>query len=450
MSEAVSKKKRIRAGHRASATRTVRQVEELITGGAPDTSRLSLMRLALKEKLETLKALDSEVAELVDDDALAEEIEHADGYRETVFGALIKIDQALDTAEGATGGTPTRKHSVTTPTESRANRVKLPKLQLRSFSGELTKWTSFWESFESAVHDNTELSDIEKFNYLTSLLERSAREAISGLALTAANYHEAIATLKARFGSKQQIVNKHMDALLQLEGVTSSQNIRTLRRLFDSVSSHIRSLKSLGLKPDSYGSLLCPVLLAKLPADLQLIISRKVSEEDWKLEFLMAAVEEEITARERIVVNQSVQSRHSSRRSEDKVPHTATTLVSGNARRVTDTPPCCYCSQSHPAATCDVVVEIEARRESLRRSGRCFSCLRRGISAELVGLPTGVAYATVVTTPASALLQQNGVQATPKGLKLDQVNKRVILSTNIQPHDAAHNPQHRLLTPSHL
>ncbi len=267
--------------------------------------------------------------------------------------------------------------------------------------------------------------------------------------MTAAKHHEAIATLKARFGSKQQIVNKHMDALLQLEGVTSSQNIRTLRRLFDSVSSHIRSLKSLALKSDSYGSLLCPVLLAKLPADLQLIISRKVSEEDWKLELLMAAVEA-ITARERIRVNQSVQSRHPSCRSEDKVPHTATTLVSGKARRVTDTPPCCYCSQSHPAATCDVVVEIEARRESLRRSGRCFSCLRRGHLSRACRSTNRCRNATVVTTPASALLQPNGVQATPKGLKLDQVNTRVILSINIQPHDADHNPQHRLLTPSHL
>ena len=77
----------------------------------------------------------------------------------------------------------------------------------------MTKWTAFWESFESAIHSNTELSDVEKFNYLNSLLERSAREAVSGLALTAANYRQAIETLKKRFGCKQLIVNKHMDAL---------------------------------------------------------------------------------------------------------------------------------------------------------------------------------------------------------------------------------------------
>ncbi len=116
------------------------------------------------------------------------------------------------------------------PTEAHLNRVKFPKLQLRSFNGDLTKWTAFWKSFESAVHNNTGLSDVEKFNYLKSLHEHSARESVSGLALTAGNYNQAIEILKKRFGCKQLIVNKHMDALLQVEGVTSSQNTMALRK----------------------------------------------------------------------------------------------------------------------------------------------------------------------------------------------------------------------------
>ena len=49
---------------------------------------------------------------------------------------------------------------------------------------------------QSAVHNNTGISDVEKFNYLISLLERSAKDAVSGLALTAAIYQQAIAILK--------------------------------------------------------------------------------------------------------------------------------------------------------------------------------------------------------------------------------------------------------------
>ena len=55
------------------------------------------------------------------------------------------------------------------------------------------------------------LSNIDKFNYLVSLVESSAADAITGL-MTSANYGEAIAILQKRFGNVQGIVNKHMEA----------------------------------------------------------------------------------------------------------------------------------------------------------------------------------------------------------------------------------------------
>ena len=62
---------------------------------------------------------------------------------------------------------------------------------------------------------NSDLSSVEKFNFLSSLLEGTAKEAVSGLSLTEANYTGAVSMLKKRFGSTQQIVSKHMEALLQ-------------------------------------------------------------------------------------------------------------------------------------------------------------------------------------------------------------------------------------------
>ena len=55
---------------------------------------------------------------------------------------------------------------------------------------------SFWDSYESAVHKNKDFSDVDKFNYLRSLLERSAYDAIAGLTLSAANYSEAVDILQ--------------------------------------------------------------------------------------------------------------------------------------------------------------------------------------------------------------------------------------------------------------
>ena len=133
--------------------------------------------------------------------------------------------------------------------QSRAigQRVKLPKLSLKKFNKDLTSWTPFWDSFKSSIHDNDELTSIDKFNYLNSLLESSAVAAIAGLTLSEANYSEAVAILTKRFGNSQQIVTKHMDALMGLEAVTSNHNLKGLRRLYDLVESHTRSLHSLGI-----------------------------------------------------------------------------------------------------------------------------------------------------------------------------------------------------------
>ncbi len=367
--EALAKKRRTRAGHKASATRTCGQIEGIVTADAPDLSRLALLRLTLREKLDTIKTLDAEIVDAIDDETeLTREIERADAYREeTLFSALIKADKLLE-------ATPTVAPPpvVTPPTgTTRSNLVRLPKLQIRRFNGDLTRWTGFWQSFDAAVNSNADLSRVEKFNYLISLLDGTAREAVAGFALTDENYDQAVATLQKRFGDTQQIISKHMEALLQIESVSSSQNVKALRRQFDNVNTHIRSLASLKVEEESYQNLLCPVLVGKLPPDMQLILSRKVTGE-WTLQTLLTAVEEEITARERLDLAQRAQAKPP-RRSESKAPSTATTLVSKESVQA-----CCYCDQEHRPTDCTTVSEVDARKQILRKAGRCYSCLRRG------------------------------------------------------------------------
>ena len=56
MSETLKKKKRVRAGrHRASTKKILGQVDEYIHTEIPDLPKLTLMKLSLAEKMETLK-----------------------------------------------------------------------------------------------------------------------------------------------------------------------------------------------------------------------------------------------------------------------------------------------------------------------------------------------------------------------------------------------------------
>ena len=105
--------------------------------------------------------------------------------------------------------------------------------------------------------------------------------------------------LRNRFGNKPLIISKHMETLLTAEPVTSDKSLKELRHLYDKTESHLRSLKSLGVEPTSYGTMLSPVLLTKLPLELHLIVSRRISSTDLNMDTLLETFEEELVARER-------------------------------------------------------------------------------------------------------------------------------------------------------
>lgn len=130
-------------------------------------------------------------------------------------------------------------------------RVKVSKLELEKFDGDITKWCTFWEFFEASIHENTSIATIDKFHYSNSLLEKTASEAVKGLSLTTANYEETIAILKSRFGNRKIIISKHMESLLNMAPVSSNHDLKGLRKIYDLVEVHVKGLKALGVSSES-------------------------------------------------------------------------------------------------------------------------------------------------------------------------------------------------------
>jgi hypothetical protein len=312
--------------------------------------------------------LDREILELTPDGELDHEVEMADEYSEKISLTIIEIDDSLQPPVPPPISPPAvpayAHHRSISPS---APRVKLPKLTIKKFDGDLTKWVSFWDAFEASIHVNSQLTDIDKFNYLRSFLESAAYEAISGLTLTSANYSEAVDTLKRRFGNSQLIINKHMDALLALPSVTSHNDLKGLRHLYDSVESHVRGLRALGVSSDSYGSLLTSMLMNKLPGEIRLVIARELNDEHWEVDKLMEIIDKEVDARERSIGQQLMR----------KTPHkslpTGAVLVTSNSRPTG----CVYCGGDHQSDQCTVITEPQPRKETLRKAGRCYVCLRK-------------------------------------------------------------------------
>jgi len=238
--------------------------------------------------------------------------------------------------------------------QSMTPKIVLPKLVPKTFNGDRTKRETFWSTFESSIHLNLTLSAVN----LNSLLEGPAMRAVAGLKLSATNYTETIDTLKKRFG---QVISRHMDTLLELESVSSANNIKALRRFHDQVEFQVCSLKSLGVPLDAYGNMLSSLFMNRLPQELCLIISREIGDAEWSIDQLMRIAECEISARERA----------SSSSGGSHVSTTAALLTGDGQLR------CCYCRQGYSSLSCGIITDTLLRKAILKRVGRCFVCLKR-------------------------------------------------------------------------
>ena len=111
---------------------------------------------------------------------------------------------------------------------------------------------------------------------MQSFLSPSASECISGLTTTAENYNEAVELLKQKYGNTQVLINAYMQQLVSLPVIKSVNGVKGLRKLYEKVESSVRNLKTLDVDPRSYGNFLVPLINAKLPNELRLLISRNL------------------------------------------------------------------------------------------------------------------------------------------------------------------------------
>nr|XP_047139172.1 uncharacterized protein LOC124815072 [Hydra vulgaris] len=107
------------------------------------------------------------------------------------------------------------------------------------------------------------------------IIEGQALSTIKGLALTYNNFDVAMNLLKERYNNKQQLISTHMNSLLSLDKITYIKDLSMLRKSYDNLETQIRNLENLNVTSSMYGPLLIPILMQKLPEELNLIISRQ-------------------------------------------------------------------------------------------------------------------------------------------------------------------------------
>jgi len=121
--------------------------------------------------------------------------------------------------------------------------MRLPKLQLPNFDGNILKWPKFWDVFESSV-DKQNISKVSKFSYLQSVLRGSALVAISGITLSNDNYDLAVALLKEKFGNTDSIVEALYSKLQHLPTVPN--RFSDIKIAHENIERILRQLEAQG------------------------------------------------------------------------------------------------------------------------------------------------------------------------------------------------------------
>ncbi|XP_063922662.1 uncharacterized protein LOC135137054 [Zophobas morio] len=129
--------------------------------------------------------------------------DNADNDREIIetqyYNIIVDIREKLNkyspsSASSQNNSNPNNNHHLETS-------IKLPTLNLPTFSGLYSEWLSFNDTFCSLIDQNNSLNNCQKFHYLKSSLKGEALATIDALTISVDNYKSAYDLLRKRYNN---------------------------------------------------------------------------------------------------------------------------------------------------------------------------------------------------------------------------------------------------------
>ena len=326
-------------------------------------------------RLAKVDELQSQIEDEVEQSQIEEIIEEAFCYREKQKEVKVRAQICLQKLSEIKESHTSDLNTSQTSTSSHVGRARLPKLELPKFSGNYLEFTSFFDKF-LAVVDGSELPAVTKFTYLQSLLTGEALASINGLTVTDDSYPVAKEILTKRYGRKERIIFSHIQTLLSLQVDCRKSN--GLWSLYDSLQSHVRCLESLGVSGDTYGVILTPLILSRLPQEIRMEWAREGEGRESDLAFLLDFLFREIKRRERSeTFDKSHEMKNQRLNDQTKKPAPSVATFYANSCNQNKTQ-CGFCRKTnHASEQCYSIKGLngEELRGKVRDSRLCYICL---------------------------------------------------------------------------
>ncbi|XP_050516607.1 uncharacterized protein LOC126891473 [Diabrotica virgifera virgifera] len=119
--------------------------------------------------------IQGEIEEKCEEKDIVSQFSERDSFKSRYFAAISFLKDILNKNKN--------ENSYVQPSASAHDSLQnilLPKLRLACFDGEYDTWLNFKQNFISTIHQNTTLSNNQKYNFLKAALDGHAKRAILG------------------------------------------------------------------------------------------------------------------------------------------------------------------------------------------------------------------------------------------------------------------------------
>uniref|UniRef100_A0A8D8V4D5 Uncharacterized protein n=1 Tax=Cacopsylla melanoneura TaxID=428564 RepID=A0A8D8V4D5_9HEMI len=264
----------------------------------------------------------------------------------------------------------------------RKARVRLPPLELPSFNGDVNRFPVFYYAFKSMIHDNTELSDEQRIQYLIGKLSDKAVSVVSGVPAIGQNYNIIWNNLVDKYLDSRVLFSSYFDQILSLKSV-KCDSATQLNNFVDKFTSMVSCLKALDLE-NLGDTLLCHIGSSKLDSDLrkQFEISVKNVKEP-SVDLLLGFLKEQVKIQSRMQSSEqdsrvsTVRTQQASSSGYNRQPRGAYSTQAFMSNEKPVSCPVCHKPDRHPIYRCEKFIQMSVtnRHDYASQKKLCFSCL---------------------------------------------------------------------------
>ncbi|XP_067210840.1 uncharacterized protein [Linepithema humile] len=144
--------------------------------------------------------------------------------------------------------------------------LKLPRIDLPKFNGNMENWLTFKDFFSTSVLVNPTLSDVQRLQYLKASLVGNAAHLLKYTTITALNFKPAWESVVSYYENKRLLVSSTLQSFFNIKKMTK-ESAKELENLYTTVNQLLKSLETMGRPVAHWDDILVFVITQRLDLD---------------------------------------------------------------------------------------------------------------------------------------------------------------------------------------